>query len=73
MLKLGMEGADPQKLSRATLRPRLHTYPDIYIYILSGTLSFLIQKFPRPHPNTLRIQIECSDRPDLSDTYPDSL
>ena len=70
MLKLGMEGADPQKLSRA---PSPHVSGYIYIYILSGTLSFLIQKFPRPHPNSLRIQIECSDRPDLSDTYPDSL
>lgn len=59
MLKLKMEGTEPQKLSRATLRPRLPTYVSGYIFFLSGTLSLRIKKFPRPHSNSLRIQIEC--------------
>ena len=54
MLKLGMEGADPQKLSRATLRPRLHTYPDIYIYIFYPELFFFWFKNFHVH-----VQIPC--------------
>ena len=68
MLKLKMEGTELQKLSRATLRPRLPTY-------VSGYIFFYPELFPYGFKNFhVRIQIPCVFKSNVTvHTYPDSL